>query len=365
MSITNKVTPYYEFNLDILKMNFFNFKESITDFNLNGIIAYSIKANYNRDIILTLNKFGSYFEVCSDYEILRVCDYGISTDRLIINGFITNKDLLLKCINNGALVIIGSINDLLWISSYKFDVPIHIGLRLNLDHIKKGNEYFSFESRFGISLENNLSLLKLLKNKNIYIKCLQSHFSGNTRSPQIYLKILEELLRIKIEHDLDSVSILDIGGGYKISSQFWQFKDYIKKIATLRNQLSNLQIIFEPGNCIVRTVGSYHTTVIDTFKINQKRYVLVDGSSIHLNKHNRNINYDYSLKFNNKKRNSHVISQIIVGNSCKESDIIMILKNENSLEIGDNLIIKNVGAYTYNEITDFILEKPNVLTLSE
>jgi diaminopimelate decarboxylase len=365
MSFTKQVTPYYELDLNILRLNFLHFQKAIGDYYINGVIAYSVKANYNRSIILTLNDLGSCFEVCSEREILKMFEYGISANKLVINGFISNKDLLLHCINQGALFIAGSMNDLAWLCSCKFRVITGIGLRLNLDYIKQGKEYFSFESRFGISLRDSLSFLKTFRKKCIFVKCLQAHFSGNSRHPEIYLNILKELLKNVQEYEMDSVSMLDIGGGYKISDEFWKFENYLAVIATIKKQLNKFQIIFEPGNCIVRTVGDYHTKVLDTFKIADRNYVLVDGSSIHLNKNNRNISQEYNLKFQKNQGGLLLDKQIIVGNSCKESDVIMVLKNEPALKIDDILVLKNLGAYTINEIADFILKKPNIFVKNE
>ena len=314
---------------------------------------------------MTLNNLGSRFEVCSEYEILKMFEYGISAEKLVINGFIANKDLLLKCLNQGALFIVGSVNDLAWLCSCNFKIITGIGLRLNLDYIKQGKEYFSLESRFGISLKDSLPFIKILKEKDISVKCLQSHFSGNSRHPEIYLNILKELLKSVQEYEMDSVSILDIGGGYKISDEFWQFENYLAVISTIQKQLNKFQIIFEPGNCIVRNVGDYYTKVLDTFEIADRHYVLVDGSSIHLSKHIRNFSPKYKLKFKKIQSGSPLEKQIIVGNSCKESDVIMVLKNEPALKIGDILILKNFGAYTINEVSDFILKKPNVFVKNE
>ncbi|WP_373454077.1 hypothetical protein [Brachyspira hampsonii] len=51
-----------------MKEKFNTFKNSIKKYNRDDIIAYAIKANYDKKIIKTLNIEGSYFEVGSYYE---------------------------------------------------------------------------------------------------------------------------------------------------------------------------------------------------------------------------------------------------------------------------------------------------------
>lgn len=55
--------------------------------------------------------------------------------------------------------------------------------------------------------------------------------------------------------------------------------------------------------------------------------------------------------------------QYIVGSSCKESDIITEIIDENTLEIGSIIEFYYVGAYSINEIPNFIITKPKVYYL--
>ncbi|MGF7186780.1 diaminopimelate decarboxylase [Desulfitispora alkaliphila] len=52
--------------------------------------------------------------------------------------------------------------------------------------------------------------------------------------------------------------------------------------------------------------------------------------------------------------------QIIVGNTCKESDVILEINNCRRLEVGEVLEFDNLGAYLLNEIPEFLLDYPSV-----
>lgn len=108
MSDITRETPNFTINLNILKQNFNTFKDNLI--NKNDIIAYAIKANYSSYIINCLNLLGSYFEVSSFFEFQKLINLGISANKIIINGYISNNEQLKKYISSKALLIVESEN---------------------------------------------------------------------------------------------------------------------------------------------------------------------------------------------------------------------------------------------------------------
>jgi len=359
MPVGKKIeTPCFLIDVNKVKQKYQTFKKAITDCNRNDIIAYSIKANYDKNIVTMLDNSGAFFEVCSEFELSKLQEYNIELNKIVINGFIENKNMVLEYINGGALVIVGSDYDLQWVNSINF--PVDIGIRINLDYIKKDcNLYSCKRSRFGIDIRNNVLFDLILKNKNINVICLHCHFSGNTRDPVIYADIVNELCEIINKYKLKHVKIIDIGGGYKVGPKFWSFADYVNNIvAALKSRnMEKLKVIYEPGNSVVGNSCSYITKIIDVKSIHGLTYVTVDGTSIHLFPRQGKRLLDYRIPL---RKGETEEKQIIVGNTCKESDVILEINNSRKLEIGETLRFDNLGAYLLNEIPAFLLEYPSV-----
>lgn len=357
MSVNPKITPYYLLNLENVKANFLSFQNSIRSIGRNDIIAYSVKANYNPAIIELLNELGSFFEVCSDYEYELMKKQGISASRIIVNGCFYKDFSKYK----GSILIIDTYDQLLeWI---KNGSKVKIGIRVNLDFITGDDRFHNKKSRFGLEIQRGevKSSLKQIDTKNII--CLHCHISGNNREPSIYRDIIMQLEKICQDINLHSVKYFDIGGGYKIGSKngFWSFDDYVGEVGAVCTK--DIQIIFEPGNSLVRNCAEYHTKVIAVKKNGTDNIFVVDGSTLHIPKTNiQTADFRFECGNNPLKYSG----QRIYGNTCKESDLLFTLTGKEKIAIGDQLVIENIGAYSLNEINPLILGMPKVyLKMSE
>ena len=351
MSINTRKTPYYLLDLEKVRTNYLSFQKSIKSVGRNDIIAYSIKANYNPAIIELLKELGAFFEVCSDYEYDLMKNYGISASHIIVNGCFYNDFSKYK----DSILIIDTYDQLLkWV---KKGGEEKIGIRVNLDTITFDNRFCNKKSRFGLQIQTEQvsKLLKQIDTKNII--CLHCHLSGNNREPSIYRDIIIQLQKICDDYLLNDIRYFDIGGGYKISSKdgFWSFDDYVSEVSAVSRQ--NIQLIFEPGNSLVRNCAEYHTEVVAVKRIGNDNIFVVDGSSLHIPKSNFKTTEYHFEHLNKRKKYS---GQRLYGNTCKESDLLLTLNDNEMIAIGDRLIIENIGAYSLNEVNPLILGIPNV-----
>ena len=360
MPFCKKITPCYEFNLSSVKENYSYWKSICAKNGRTDIPAYSIKANYDKEILKTIKKLDGTFEVCSYLEYQYLRKLGIASKNIIVNGTAISKKNLKTILKSGTLIIADSekiIKDIC-----ELNIKCNIGLRCNLDYIKTDkNIFFNKISRFGIThIEEIISFL--LKYKKVNLICLQAHFSGNTREPSVFKLIAKTLCEIILHHNLKNISRIDIGGGYKVSRKYWNIRDYYESVLNVlkEKQMEYLKIIFEPGNSIVRNCGKYYTAIIDIKKINGTIYCIANGSIIHLPflKGKNFKNYRIQNSKNTKEE-----KQYIVGSTCKESDVLAELTNEPALKIGSIVEFYNIGAYSINEIPEFIINKPKVYYL--
>jgi len=352
MSIDSRKTPYYLIDLEKIEASYLAFKKAVKSVGRSDIIAYSIKANYNPAIIEQLHNLGAYFEVCSDYEYNLILNYGISTSHIIVNGCFYNDFSKY----NDSILIFDTYTQLSqWVQKGSKE---KIGIRVNLDNITVDKRFKNKKSRFGIQFQSS-KVRKLLKMANLNnIICLHCHLSGNNREPSIYKDVILQLQSIREEYELKGVRCFDIGGGFKTGkgNDLWNYSDYVNAVNEVCEK--DIQLVFEPGNSLVRNCAEYHTEIIDVKRVDNKDIFVVDGSSLHIPK----VSFyktGFHFECSDKSRKQHLGTRIY-GNTCKESDLLIELDKPTSLKVGDCLIIENIGAYSLNEINPLILGNPNL-----
>lgn len=76
---------------------------------------------------------------------------------------------------------------------------------------------------------------------------------------------------------------------------------------------------------------------------------------LHIPKSNFKTTEYHFVHLNKRKKYS---GQRLYGNTCKESDLLLTLNDNEMIAIGDRLIIENIGAYSLNEVNPLILGIP-------
>ena len=88
------------------------------------------------------------------------------------------------------------------------------------------------------------------------------------------------------------------------------------------------------------------------------RIVTTDGSRIHIDPLWIKNRYMYSLVTSNKDKKRD--TQLICGYTCMDHDRLMTIKNEDELQVGDQIIYQRVGAYSVTFGGLFINYHPDV-----
>lgn len=351
-------TPCFIINTQEVINNLCLLLDSFIEFNRDDLVAYSIKANYDRKIIESLNGKGIYFEVCSFFEYKKLLEYGIKRNKIVTNIFCKNIHELEFLLLSGSLVLIGTRSELEMLK--EFNSRAAFGLRLNLDYIKTPKYYFNKVSRFGINVcapeFDDVAKSEVKKR----VLCLHCHVSGNTREPRIYYEIVKELCNIVRKYEFVNVQYFDIGGGYKIGGDFWCYSDYVEATskALLENNFGHIKVIYEPGNSLVRSSCSYLTSIINIKNTKEAVYLVVDGTRLHINPSNIIFLPDVNCKSNDL---CHTLQKyVVVGNTCKESDILLEFSSYRCFKNGDSLEFLNMGAYVINEVSPFLIDYPHI-----
>ncbi|MBD8004755.1 type III PLP-dependent enzyme domain-containing protein [Bacillus norwichensis] len=376
-------SSFYVLDVNKLKENYRKIDEAFRSRYKNLIIGYSYKTNYLPHLCKELSRLGAYAEVVSRLEYDLALKIGEDPTRIIFNGPLKNIDDIYFALSNKSILNIDSLYEIDFVKSFAArnpEIEVPIGLRVNFDISQNGvselQEGYKY-SRFGICVDNgNLeyALSELREQENIRIIGLHGHFSTKDRSIESYKIITQNLCKLAKENILDSLEYIDIGGGIygelpKPYDLFVPtFDDYAETICGIMNkEFKDVDkkpfLILEPGVAMVANVFLFIAKVIESKKIRNDYFVLVDGSvhNVKPTLHKNNLPMRIIRRKHDCSRGKKTFN--IVGYTCMEKDYLASeIKDRLPME-DDYIIFENVGAYTIVFNPPFIKERPGIVAM--
>lgn len=370
-------TPFYFLDADTYKKNVSEFNDSFANKYNRIIIGYSFKTNYVPALCLIAKEMGCYAEVVSELEL----DLAISLNfkNIIFNGPIKKEKALRKAIQHNAIINLDSEYEVDFICKIKEELSnsnIRVGLRINISlKDEYGNSTIQCglrSGRFGFPDDIIQRNIEKLRSKNISIISLHGHTSSSDRAVANYGIIAQRMLDVCKKHNLNNIQYFDVGGGFfgaaaqGINTEGKpKYDDYANIIldTILADEwfvTHQPNIVIEPGSSVVSNVFSYITKVYQNKYIDDKHFVIVDGSVFDV----KPTMHSYNLPFTvyKSKATSEKCRCDIVGSTCMEKDIIMKDVEMENVDHGDYIAIRGVGAYTISLTPTFINPLAPILT---
>ena len=359
--------PVYLFNADRFIRNFTDLQNEFRKIYPNTRIAYSYKTNFIPEIGKMVDNLGGYAEVVSsmEYEIAGeavLCD----SERIIYNGLLP-EECMLANLELGGKVNVESMECLNYVLE-NTSGEVKIGFRIGEPDIRFG---FPESELFDV-----LGKVVAAKKKIAGIHC----HVGGSRSLETWKKKTQRMLRIA--KDIENIlryplEYIDLGGHLygrmddELKKQFGDdvptFRDYAETVATMvrdayKDRGSMPQLILEPGTALVADTVDILATVQNVKNRKEKKVATLNVSS-----------YDCGMIADYKDLSIENISDpdrrcsdpvVICGYTCMEEDYI----NRNypgALKTGDNVLIRNCGAYSASMKGDFIFPPIGMLMVND
>mgnify|MGYP001566966733 CR=1 FL=1 len=347
---------YYAVYKNKIEDNIEKLKRAFLSKNLDFQIFYSVKTNFCSPVLTAVRESNCEFEILSDLEWEKV---KVFNPKVVVlngpgkgNGFLKNilekVDILYFNIDNDTdLEILEKIDP-------KSLDKIKIGLRIYLNADGVWN-------RFGYDISDK-DFWGVVKKVDLIKKLSGFHFHFSTNNFKISNY---QLLLSKIKEFLDKsetkIEFLDIGGGLPAANEFIYESEIYKKLPSLITELfPKIKIISEAGRNIVADAVNLEAKVISLKKTGENKFqVNIDINIIHFQCF---FEKKFWVEYKPKNKHNKQPTEIeICGNSCmqidKISDSMMIEQNP---EVGDEVVIHNIGAYSHSQAADFITKIPKV-----
>jgi len=351
-------TPLFIIDHAKIRENFRTFKK-----NLPKVQAYyAVKANSNQEIIKTLFKEGSSFDVASYNEFIQIYEQVKSFgkkdkdffiwDKIIFSNTIKDRHTLKKIKKYKPLVTYDNTDEVKKIKEY---CPT-AGLVLRLKVPDSGSQV-EMGSKFGAEPGEAADLIKQAFACGLVVEGLSFHVGSQCTNFDNYssaLQITSEIFNDARKKGYN-MKIVDIGGGFPVpyNSQVPKFEQLAEIISSECKRLfpQDTELIAEPGRFMVATAATLVSEIIGKARRDGKIFYHINDGVYHTFS---GIVYDHwQPNFKAFKRGKNEVCAV-VGPTCDSFDKISVSEQlPGNLQIGDYFYTENIGAYSIASTTKF------------
>lgn len=343
-------------------------------------LAWSYKTNYLDAVCKTFHKEGAFAEVVSELELDKARHLGVPGERILFNGPYKPEAALEKAFSLGARVHLDNFDEILRAErvAEKLGKRPRVSIRVNLS--VPGTPAWS---RFGFHLESGQAreaVRRLRAGGRLELTGLHCHIGTFVQDVESYreeARKLAELANELAQEEGILVDTLDLGGGFasrntlhaqylpgdQVTPSFAQYADAIADgLSALRGRGDNLPLlVLETGRALVDEAGTLIASVHANKRLpDGRRGVVLDAG----------INVLFTASW---YKHDVLPAQpfagtpeptIFYGPLCMAIDVVRDGLLFPPLATGDQVVVRNVGAYNVTQWMQFIVERPAVVMLS-
>lgn len=329
------------------------------------LIAFSVKANGNLEVLRTLAELGAGADIVSGGELYRARMAGIPADRIVFSGVGKTVTELAAALAEGIYGFnvesegeLRSLSDLAVASG----VRARVALRVNPDvqtptphaYTRTGHA----ATKFGIPLSDARRMYRLAADlPGIEVRGVDMHIGSQILQVDPYRTALEQIVELALDlkaegHELE---YLDLGGGLGISytgGEGVSAADFGEAILPgVRS--TGLKLVLEPGRFIVGEAGILVARVLYVKEGGGKRFVITDAGMNDLLRPSHYSGYHEVEAVESQDRPPVRVD--VVGPICETGDFLALDRDVEEVGPGELLAIRAAGAYgfsmssTYNQ----------------
>jgi diaminopimelate decarboxylase/aspartate kinase len=325
-------------------------------------VHYSIKANPHPQVLRAVAAEGVQFECVSRGEIERVLDVfaTLEPSEVLYTPNFASQEEYRWALERGVQVTVDSLHALtewpeLWAGREIFlriDTGVGVG---HHHHVRTAGAH----AKFGVPIEEFDQLAREAARRGARLVGLQAHVGSGIFDVATWEHTARQLA--DLAQRLDSVRIIDIGGGLGVPERPDQRQLDLGKLDTLlaavRAEHPGLEIWMEPGRYLVAAAGVLLARVTQLKSKGSVRYV---GVATGMNSLLRPALYGAYHEIVNLTRLDEPAEALVnvVGPICESADVLGHDRLLPPCREGDVLLIANAGAYGHAMSSHYNLRAP-------
>ncbi len=323
-------------------------------------VRYAMKANPHPEIIRVLAAEGLQFDASSSYEASELLALGIPGNTISLSSQ-QPAHRFVELLRAGVQYVATSMHQL---ALFAAAAPTQsaVGLRVN-PGIGAGEHHRlttgGRAASFGLWHEYLPQALDFAHRHDCIINRLHIHI-GSGADPSVWGEVMDVALMLATR--MPDVTVLDIGGGYKVAYMDGEQEANMQEIAAVFSEKltvfasttgRRLQLEMEPGRWLVAHSGCLLTEIVDIVDTGSDGFTFL-RTNTGMNDFLRPALYGAQHEIQVLNDRPERIAYVVVGHTCETSDILTPAPHEperlfprllSKARIGDLLMIADTGAY--------------------
>jgi len=352
--IINKTgTPVYIYSKKFFEDRYKEFSQAFQ--GVKHKVFYSVKANFNLNVIKIFYDLGSGIDVNSEGEFYRAFKAGVDPKKMLMTGIGKTPDEIRLALEKDMLMIKAeSIEEIELINEIagKMKKKARVAVRVNPDVNPQTHPYISTglsQNKFGIGVEEASDLFRdFEKFGNISFTGIDMHIGSQITTIEPFAEAVDKLSEFyfKIKSYGVRIEHFDVGGGIGVSyngEKSFSVSEYADALFPKLKKL-DCEIFFEPGRFLTANGGILVTKVLFNKKNNLKNFVIVDAAMNDLLRPSIYSAYHH-IQPVEISRSDKDIAADIVGPVCESGDFFAKDRTITKTKSGKYLAIMSAGAY--------------------
>jgi ornithine decarboxylase len=351
-------TPLFILDHDKIRENYRTFKKYLPRVQC----YYAVKANSTQQIVETLFKEGSSFDVASYNEFMQVYQYikhfdkkdkkHFVWDKIIFSNTIKDKATLSKIKQYKPLMTYDNSDELTKIKNHCETAGLIVRLK-----VPDTGSQVEMSSKFGAEPADAQKLIQQAFDMGLNVEGISFHVGSQCTNFDNFtaaLAVTSEIFNDARKKGF-GLNLVDIGGGFPVPYDP-QVPEFTILASLLNSEFKRLfpddiEILSEPGRFIVATAATLVSEIIGKARRDGKVFFHINDGVYHTFS---GVVYDHWIpNFRALKEGDQEICAV-VGPTCDSFDKITLSADlPANLEVGDYLLTENIGAYSTASSTKF------------
>jgi ornithine decarboxylase len=347
--VTQFGSPLLIIDCERVRQQYLRLKAALPGVDLH----YALKPLPHPAVVAALSELGSAFDLASSGEVGIVRELGIAPARCVHTHPIKRDSEIRDALEFGIDTFVADNTD--EIAKFtRYRNRARLLLRLSF---RSPDAVCDLSRKFGCDPEDAASLLKEARRLGVRVRGFSFHVGSQAIDPAKHVEataacmtLIEQARRDR----LATIDMLDIGGGFPV--------DYVERVATieefcapiraaLRSVPADIRVIAEPGRYIAAPAAIGVATVMGRARRDGRWWYYLDDGVY--GSYSGQI-YDHArYPLDSLRQAGPRFPSVVAGPTCDSIDVI----NEHALlpqlGVGDLIVGRSMGAYTWASASDF------------
>jgi len=322
------------------------------------LMAYSVKANGNLEVLRRLKDLGAGADIVSVGELHRCLRAGLPPERIVFAGVGKTEVEMAAALEVGIMAFNveseGELRALDAVAS-RMGKCAPVALRVNPDVLADTPHEYTrtghSESKFGVPLDRVLDLYRWAAGRpGLEVVGIDVHIGSQILEPSPYEKALDAVLDLAAQLAREEIGLrfVDLGGGFGVryADEDRMSVEALAEVVVPRVKAAGLRLVLEPGRFIVGEAGLLVTEVLYVKDEGPRTFVVTDAGMTDLIRPSHYQGF-HTIEPVQLRDGAHNEVVDVVGPICESGDFLARDRELALPREGDLLAVRTVGAYGF------------------